>query len=116
MPQPADGSIDAVLLSFPKYGVTDRYLAAGYKSMIQALRKGTEFVVVHAKSSRAAIEPWFAAAGHSLKKVTFVPLPDYVSFTDWAEDGSVSLTDASDESRYLLEPEANSAGPVTSNL
>src|SRR5688572_29375562 len=87
------GSIDAVLFSFPRYGVTDPGLAAGYRSVIQALRQGTEFVVVHPKSSRAGIEAWFQAAGHSLDDVTFVPLPDYVSFTDWAEDGYVSLTD-----------------------
>jgi len=31
-------------------------------------------------------------------------MPEYVSFTDWAEDGYVALTDASDGSAYLLEP------------
>ena len=72
--------------------------------VIRALRQGTEFVVVVAKSSRTTVERWFIEAGHGLKQVTFVPLPDYVSFTDWAEDGYVSLVDASDESRYLLEP------------
>ena len=98
------GSIDAVLFSFPRYGVTDRNLAAGYQSVIRALRQGTEFVVVVAKSSRTTVERWFTKAGHGLEQVTFVTLPDYVSFTDWAEDGYVSLVDASDESRYLLEP------------
>ena len=43
-------------------------------------------------------------AGHPRENVTYVPLPDYVSFTDWAEDGYVALKDASDGSGYLMEP------------
>jgi hypothetical protein len=36
--------------------------------------------------------------------VTYVPLPEYVAFTDWAEDGYVALSDASDGAAYLMEP------------
>lgn len=98
------GSIDALLLAFPRYAAADADLAAGYRSLIASLRPGTGFVVVHSESARPSIEPWFTEAGHPPDRVTFVPLPDYVSFTDWAEDGYVSLADASDDSRYLVEP------------
>ena len=43
------------------------------------------------------------AAGHPIGNVTFVELPDYVNFTDWAEDGYVSLADTNGVS-FLMEP------------
>ena len=97
------GSIDRILFAFPRYAV-GAGLAAGYMSVIAALRQGTEFVVVHARSVRPEIDGWFTAAGHSLDKVTFVELPDYVNFTDWAEDGYMSVSDAANGIGYLMEP------------
>ena len=38
------------------------------------------------------------------ENLEFVPMPDWVSLTDWAEDGYVSLKDAADDSGYLMEP------------
>lgn len=98
-----DGSIDRIMLAFPRYARSAE-LAAGYKSLIAALRPGTEFVIVHAKSLRPEIDGWFTAAGHALNVVTFVELPDYVNFTDWAEDGYVSLSDTSNGNSFLMEP------------
>ncbi|MEO5742684.1 MAG: hypothetical protein ABIS29_19020, partial [Vicinamibacterales bacterium] len=98
-----EGSIDKIMFAFPRYATTAN-LATGYKSVIAALRPGTEFVVVHAKSLRPEIDGWFTAAGHSIGKVTFVELPDYVNFTDWAEDGYVSLSDTANGTEYLMEP------------
>lgn len=97
------GSIDTIMFAFPRYAV-NAALAVGYRSVIAALRPGTAFVVVHAKSVRPEIDSWFAAAGHALDKVTFVELPDYVNFTDWAEDGYVSLADRATGTAYLMEP------------
>ena len=97
------GTIDRILFAFPRFA-TDPDLTAGYKSVIAALRHGTEFVVVHAKSLRPGIDAWFTGAGHSLDKVTFVELADYVNFTDWAEDGYVSLTDTANDASFLMEP------------
>ena len=98
------GTIDQILFTFPAYGVDSRESVAGYRSVIEALRPGTKFVVVHARSKRAQVEEWFTAAGHSGSNVTYVPLPDYVNFTDWAEDGYVALTDEADNTAYLMEP------------
>ena len=97
------GSIDRILFAFPRYALTAD-LAKGYKSVIAALRRGTEFVIVHAKSLRPEIDEWFSAAGHAPEKITFVELPDYVNFTDWAEDGYVSLLDTSNGMSFLMEP------------
>jgi hypothetical protein len=97
------GRIEELLLALPAWAVEDPESAAAYRSVISAFRPGTRFVVVHSASARAQIEPWFAAAGHA-DDVTFVPLPDYVAFTDWAEDAYVSLADAADGARYLMEP------------
>jgi hypothetical protein len=97
------GRIERILFVLPAYAVDDRESEAAYRSVISALRPGTEFVVVHAAARRDDVEEWFRAAGHT-DTVTFVPLPDYVSFTDWAEDAYVALTDASDGSPYLMEP------------
>jgi hypothetical protein len=94
-----DGAIGTILFAFPQYGVADGALAAAYKSVIAALRVGTRFVVVH--HAGAPVESWFA--GHPAENVTYVPLPDYVSFTDWAEDGYVALKDT-DGAGYLMEP------------
>ena len=95
------GSIDRLLLAFPSYGVHTPELAAGYRSVIGALRPGTGFVVVHHESDRATVEGWFTEAGHDAQ---FVPMPDYVDFTDWAEDGYLALTDQGEPGTYLLEP------------
>ena len=95
------GSIDRVLLAFPSYGVHSPELAAGYRSVIGALRAGTGFVVVHHESDRETVEGWFREAGHSAQ---LVPMPDYVDFTDWAEDGYLALTDQDETGTYLLEP------------
>jgi hypothetical protein len=97
------GSIDAILLALPRYALRADFVAA-YRSLISALRPGTEFVIVHTASLRPTIEPWFSAAGHPPDKVTFVAMPDYISFTDWAEDGYVSVADADDNTSYLIEP------------
>ena len=98
------GAIDTVLFAFPAYGVGSPDLAAAYRSVIAALRPGTRFVAVHHTSTRPDVEEWFHAAGHPDGNVAYVPLPDYVSFTDWAEDAYVSLIDAADDTGYLMEP------------
>ena len=98
------GTIEALLFAFPAYGVSSPELAGAYRSVIGALRPGTKFVVVHHRSTRTDVEQWFEEAGHAEGDVTYVALPDYVSFTDWAEDAYVSLLDATDETAYLMEP------------
>ena len=97
------GRIEQILFAFPAWAVEDPESVTAYRSVIGALRPGTEFVVVHHASARDAVEEWFRAAGHT-DTVTYVPLPDYVSFTDWAEDAYVALADAIDDTRYLMEP------------
>jgi hypothetical protein len=97
------GRIEQILFAFPAWAVEDPESAAAYRSVIGALRPGTEFVVVHSASARDTVEEWFRSAGHA-DAVTYVPLPDYVSFTDWAEDAYVGLADAIDDTRYLMEP------------
>ena len=96
--------IDTILLAFPNYGIEQPALATAYESLVRALRVGTRFIVVHHKSGVRRVRKWFNAAGHPQSNVTYVPLPDYVSFTDWAEDAYVSLADGSDGSAYLMEP------------
>ena len=98
------GAIETVLFAFPSYGVSTPDFAAAYRSVIGALRQGTRFVVVHHRSTRVEVEEWFREAGHPEENVTYVDLPDYVSFTDWAEDAYVSLLDAADDTAYLMEP------------
>lgn len=77
---PWSGSIDQLLLSFPSYGVHTAELAAGYRSVIDAMRPETRFIVVHHESDRATVESWFGE-----RPVEYVPMPDYVDFTDWAD-------------------------------
>jgi len=99
------GTIESLLLSFPSYGVRAPELTAGYRSVINAMRVGTRFVVVHHESDRQVVEEWFS--GHPTANVSYVPMPDYVDFTDWAEDGYLALVDADDTDdlrTYLLEP------------
>lgn len=97
------GRIDQVLFAFPSWAVGDAETVAAYRSVIGALRPGTSFVVAHSASARGTVEEWFRSAGHT-DSVVYVPLPDYVSFTDWAEDAYVALADAIDDTRYLMEP------------
>ena len=97
------GSIDQVLSCLPNWAM-DPDLAQGYQSVINSLRAGTKFVIVHHESIRLSIEPWFTNAGHKVEDVLFISLPDYVSLTDWAEDAYVSVKDAADGSVYLMEP------------
>lgn len=96
------GTIDSLLLAFPTYGVQDAELRAGYRSVVDAMRVGTRFVVVHHERDRQTVEEWFA--GHPAANVSYVPMPDYVDFTDWAEDGYLALVDGDENETYLLEP------------
>jgi hypothetical protein len=98
------GTIDTVLFAFPAYAIDSAELVAGYKSVIAALRKGTRFVALHQKSIQAKVQSWFSAAGHATEAVTYVPLADYVSFTDWAEDAYVCVINSADGSSHLVEP------------
>ncbi len=98
------GSIDRILFCFPAWAVTDPALVAGYRSVIGALRPGTRFVVAHNESARPDVEPWFTNGGHSADDVAWVPLPDYVQLTDWAEDAYVALHDGVDRTGWLMEP------------
>jgi hypothetical protein len=96
------GSIERVLFCFPSQLASQQPMVEGYKSVIKALRPGTRFIVAHNETGRPVIEPWFDEAGHSKENVEFVPLPDYVNLTDWAEDAYVAL--AEDGESYLMEP------------
>jgi hypothetical protein len=98
------GSIEQLLLAFPSYGVHTAELAAGYRSVIGAMRPGTRFVVVHHENDRQAVEGWFREAGHPEGNTVYVPMPGYVDFTDWAEDGYLALVDSDEDRTYLLEP------------
>ncbi|SDI31216.1 hypothetical protein SAMN05192558_10785 [Actinokineospora alba] len=98
------GAIKSILFAFPSFGVRSRALSSGYRSVIRALRPGTTFIVVHHESDRQTIESWFDSASHLPAHVTYVPMPDYIDFTDWAEDGYVALTDGGERQTYLLEP------------
>jgi hypothetical protein len=99
-----DGSIDRILFCFPADSATDPRLVPGYTSVIEALRVGTRFIVVHHEAARPIVERWFASAGHPPANVELVPMPDYVNLTDWAEDAYVSLKDGADGTGYLIEP------------
>lgn len=98
------GSIDTLLLSFPAYSFDDSDLAPAYQSLIREMRVGTRFVVIHPRGRQADAEAWFQEAGHPVDNVIYVPLFDFVRFTDWAEDPFVALMDADDETHYLMEP------------
>lgn len=100
------GKIEKILFAFPRWAVADPRYADAYRSVIEQLRVGTKFVVVHhdVDAVRTAILGWFQGAGHSAQDVTFVPLAEYISFTDWAEDAYVALTDLHDGAGYLMEP------------
>ncbi len=91
-------------MAIPSYGVDAPALARGYRSVVSELRPGTAFVVVVHEARRAEVESWFVEAGHAPEATTVVPLPDYVSFTDWAEDGYVAVVDSADGSHFLVEP------------
>jgi hypothetical protein len=98
------GRIEKVLFAFPQFGLQDPDSVAAYRSVIGALRPGTEFVVACVQASKAQVRTWFTAAGHAEENVTVALMPDYARFTDWAEDAYVSLTDLADGAHYLMEP------------
>ena len=99
-----DGAIRQVLLCLPAFAVTEPRFVEGYKSLIQKLRAGTQFVVVHHRQHESTVRSWFVDAGHQVANVALVPLESYVRFTDWAEDAYVALHDEVDDSSYLMEP------------
>jgi hypothetical protein len=97
------GSIERLLFSFPNWATTEIALTSAYQSLIKSLRVGTKFIVVHHTSVKTTIENWFNQSGHQ-GNVTYVPVADYVSLTDWAEDAYVSLKDEANDTSYLMEP------------
>jgi hypothetical protein len=50
------GRIERLLLSFPAWATGDAETSAAYRSVIAAMRPGTEFVVVHAAPQRETVE------------------------------------------------------------
>lgn len=98
------GAIDRILFSFPRWAVEKASFVAAYKSVIAALRPGTKFVVVCVETDRSAIEAWFNAANHDAENIEWAHLPNYTSFTDWAEDAYVGVVDTDDDVNYLVEP------------
>lgn len=99
------GLIDTILFAFPSvphFGASERTEA--YRSVIKALRLGTKFIIVHYEQDRDTIESWFSSVGHESNLISWVPIPSYVDFTDWAEDAYLALKDAYDETYYLMEP------------
>jgi hypothetical protein len=95
------GSIDSILFAFPRYA-TGAALGAGYKSVIAALRHGrSSLSCTRRRCARRSMRGSPPRAIPSAT-VTFVELPDYVNFTDWAEDGYVSL--AANGVSFLMEP------------
>ncbi len=99
-----DGAIERILLCFPASLAVRTEMEAGYRSVVAALRKGTQFVVAHNVSVGSLVAGWFHAAGHGPEAVSYVPIPDFVSLTDWAEDPYVVVADADDGAHYLMEP------------
>lgn len=99
-----EGSIERILFCFPSWAGADPGLEEGYRSVLQAMRPGTRFIAVHNESVRAAVASWFDKAGHPTANVEYVPVPDYVAVTDWAEDAYVSVKDGADGTGYLMEP------------
>ena len=104
------GSIERILFCFPCWVVGEPELVAGYSPCSTRSARGRGFIVAHNESIRPVIEGWFADAGHALEHVEFVPLPDFVTLTDWAEDAYVSLKDDADGASYLMEPWAFGRG------
>src|SRR5687768_11787529 len=49
-----EGSIDRILFCFPSRAVADPNLIGGYTSVIESLRVGTRFIVVHNAAVRKA--------------------------------------------------------------
>ncbi|MGH9180075.1 MAG: hypothetical protein ACRD0N_16205 [Acidimicrobiales bacterium] len=99
-----EGSIDRILFCFPSWAERDLRLVAGYRSVLEALRPGTRFIAVHNESAGPAVEAWFDRSGHPAANVEYVPVPDYVAVTDWAEDAYVAVKDGADGTSYLMEP------------
>ena len=99
-----DGTIERILFCFPSWAAAEPALVDAYGSVLSALRVGTRFVAVHHASVRPVVEGWFRAAGHAPASVEYVPLPDYVALTDWAEDAYLAVEDGADGTTYLMEP------------
>ena len=98
------GEIRRLLFSFPEWSVQTSDFVAAYKSLIGALRPGTQFVVAHNPSDKTAIESWFTSSGHAADAIVWVQMPGFARFTDWAEDAYVGLVDEDDGGSYLMEP------------
>ena len=99
------GGIECILFAFPSvphFGRSERTDA--YQSVIRELRVGTKFIIAHYEEDREVIESWFLSVGHSSEAISWVPIPSYIDFTDWAEDAYLSLKDAFDNTFYLMEP------------
>jgi hypothetical protein len=98
-----EGAIKTLLLSIPSYVHDDPAYEIGYTSLLATLPVGTTFVVVHHVSSASKTKAMFLAAKHD-PNCTYVPMPDHVNFTVWAEDAYVGATDELSGDTYLLEP------------
>lgn len=98
------GSIDRLLFAFPPYGLAEPLFYTAYQALIAELRVGTRFIVACLESDKTTIEQWFTDNGHSAASIEWSFLPQFTSFTDWAEDAYVGMVDLDDGQHYLMEP------------
>lgn len=101
----AHGSIDHLLLSYPRYVRGELSYEAVYADLLAKIPKATDVTIfVHPQVEgdlRRVIADQRAGATTNI-----VVAPDFLNFTVWAEDPYVVVqdTDPSSEATYLVEP------------
>ena len=99
----ADGPITKILLTIPNYAVQDETMAAAYKSLLAALPKDTNLVVLVQESAKITVDDWLSAAGKNGQS-NVDTFDDTLNISIWAEDGYVIAKDAASGATYFIEP------------
>jgi hypothetical protein len=99
----ADGAIERVLFTIPKYAVEDETMARAYQTLFSKLPSGIRLVVLTQKSCETAVRGWLEE--HKLTANAEVNVfEDALNISIWAEDGYVVAKDLDSKSTYFIEP------------
>lgn len=101
----AHGRLERLLLTYPHYAEGELSLAATYGDLLRLLPATCELVILCHPRVAGDLDRLIERErpGH---RPTVIPAPDYLSFSVWAEDGYVAVTDVgTDPPRtFLVEP------------
>jgi hypothetical protein len=99
----ADGQIERLLLTIPRYAVQESPLASAYNDLLAKMQGDLQTIILTHESVLEIVTQWFNKVGLG-EKATFITAPDHLHFSVWAQDAYVVCHDLQSTHTYFVEP------------